>query len=84
MLKIIKLSRKKRPWVFFYIFIKNIVKDKIVANTDNNIYGTNRYFFLLSNREVSSYKNKVDINVPRHDINPKKLFFNPKNTNVKL
>ena len=46
------------------------------------MYGCNNLDILLLSRDVSSYKNKADINVPRHDTNPKKLLFNPKNINV--
>ena len=66
------------------MFNKYIERERIVANTDSNIYGINKYFDLFFKREVSSYKNRVDINVVIHDIKPKKLFFKIKNTITKL
>ena len=50
----------------------------MVANSDNIIQGCSSFDILLFNRDVSSYKNKVDRKVPRQDTNPKKLLCNPK------
>ena len=66
------------------MLIKNIVKDNIKAKADSKIYGISKYFFLLSSKLVSSYRNSVEIKVPRHEIKPRKVFFKPKNSNVKL
>ena len=52
------------------------------ANMLNNIYGIRINFFFPISVSVSSNKNNVDSNVPRHDANPKKLLFNPKNTSM--
>ena len=66
------------------MFNKKIDNDKMVAKIDSPMYGTNKNFFLLINREVSSYKNKVAMSVAVQDMNPRKLFFKMKNTIVKL
>ena len=66
------------------MFNKQIVRERIVANKESNIYGNNNLDILLFNKDVSSYKNNVDMNVPRQAINPKKLFFNPKKSRVQL
>ena len=71
MQNIIKQKNKKDLLVFFYIFIKKIVADRRVANIDSKIYGINKNFFFVSRSEVSSYKNSVDIKVPKHEMNPK-------------
>lgn len=54
----------------------------MVANRDNIKYGFNNFVILLFKREDSSIKNKQLKNVPRQEINPRKLFFNPKNSKV--
>ncbi len=51
----------------------------MVAKIDNKIYGCSNFDILLFNSDVSSYKNSVDKNVPKHAMNPNKLLFNPKN-----
>ena len=48
------------------------------------MYGYNNLDILLFNRDVSSYKNNAEINVPRHATNPRNGLFNPKNSKVKL
>ena len=64
------------------MFNKYIDRDNIVAKTDNKIYGIKKYFFFPISDSVSSYRNNVDNNVPRHDANPRKLLLNPKKTIV--
>ena len=54
----------------------------MVANKDNAIQGYNNFDILLFIKEVSSYKNRVDKNVPKVDMIPRKGFFNPKKTMV--
>lgn len=56
--------------------------DSIVPNSDKAMYENNSFDILLLINEVSSYKNKVDKNVPKDEIIPKKLFFRPKKTSV--
>ena len=46
------------------------------------MYGYNNLDILLFNRDVSSYKNNAEINVPRHDTNPRNGLFKPKNSRV--
>ena len=46
------------------------------------MYGYNSLDILLFNSEVSSYKNKLDRRVPKHDANPRIVLFNPKNSRV--
>ena len=46
------------------------------------IYGISNLDILLFKRVVSSYKNKVERKVPKQATNPRKLFYNPKNTIV--
>jgi len=56
--------------------------ERIVANINSIIYGCNNLDILLLISDVSSYKNKLERKVPKHDTNPKKLLFNPKNNRV--
>ena len=48
------------------------------------MYGYNSLDILLFNREVSSYRNKLERNVPRHATHPRNVLSNPKNSKVKL
>ena len=53
-----------------------------MANTNSIMYGYKSLDILLFNREVSSYRNKLDRRVPKQDINPRNGLFNPKNSRV--
>ena len=46
------------------------------------MYGYNNLDILLFNRDVSSYRNKLDRRVPKQDTNPKNGLFKPKNKRV--
>ena len=48
------------------------------------IYGYSNLDILFLIKAVSSYKNNDESKVPKQAINPKKLFFKPKNKRVKL
>ena len=57
-------------------------KDRMVAKMDRAIQKQSSFDILLFSREDSSYKNNVEIRVPKQEINPRRVFFNPKNTMV--
>ena len=70
--------------LFFYIFNKQIDKDRMVAKSDKRMQGINKNFILFFNNDVSSNKNRVEIKVVIQEINPKKLLLKIKNTITKL